>query len=138
MATTRSMRRLSRFSRTERALHWVHASAFLVLLGSGLCLYLPSLAELIGRRPLLKDIHVYTALAWLAALALVLLAGDRRRLLATAREIDSFAGGGRFNTGQKVNSILSAALALLFAVTGCLLWYGERNHAFRVANARLV
>ena len=25
-----------RFSRTERALHWIHASAFLVLLGSGL------------------------------------------------------------------------------------------------------
>ena len=69
MATTPSVRRLSRFSRTERALHWVHASAFLVLLASGLCLYLPSLAELIGRRPLLRDIHVYTALAWLAALA---------------------------------------------------------------------
>ena len=90
MATTPSVRRLSRFSRTERALHWVHASAFLMLLASGLCLYLPSLAELIGRRPLLKDIHVYTALAWLAAIAIVLLAGDRRRLLATAREIDSF------------------------------------------------
>src|SRR3989442_9321978 len=90
MATTPSVRRLSRFSRTERALHWVHASAFVVLLASGLCLYLPTLAELIGRRPLLKDIHVYTALAWLAALALVVLAGDRRRLLATAREIDCF------------------------------------------------
>ena len=70
MATSHSVRRLSRFSRTERALHWVHASAFLVLFVSGLCLYLPSLSELIGRRPLLKDIHVYTALIWLAALAL--------------------------------------------------------------------
>src|SRR5439155_472913 len=73
MATTPSVRRLSRFSRTERTLHWVHASAFLVLLGSGLCLYLPSHTELIARRPLLKDIHVYTALAWLTALALLLL-----------------------------------------------------------------
>jgi formate dehydrogenase subunit gamma len=90
MATTREPRRLQRFSRTERALHWVHAAAFFVLFWSGLCLYLPSLAQLVGRRPLLKDIHVYTALAWLAALALVVLAGDRRRLLATAREVDRF------------------------------------------------
>jgi formate dehydrogenase subunit gamma len=150
MATTVNGLRLARFSRTERAVHWVHASAFLVLLASGLCLYLPSLAELVGRRPLLKDIHVYTALAWLAALALVLLAGDRRRLLATAREIDSFdaddlawlrgrrARQGRFNAGQKINAIVTAALALLFAITGFFLWYGERNHAFRLQNALIV
>src|SRR5437660_11786356 len=150
MATTPSLVRLPRFSRTERALHWVHASAFLVLLASGLCLYLPSLAELVGRRPLLKDVHVYTALAWLAALALVLLAGDRRRLLATAREIDSFDGDdlgwlrgrkrpqGRLNAGQKINAIVTTALAVLFAVTGFFLWYGERNHAFRLQNALVV
>ena len=150
MATTPSSPRLARFSRTERALHWVHASAFLVLFASGLCLYLPSLSELVGRRPLLKDIHVYTALVWLAALALVLLAGDRRRLLATAREIDRFDDDdlawlrgkqvpqGRFNAGQKINAIVTAALAVLFAVTGFFLWYGERNHAFRLENALLV
>jgi formate dehydrogenase subunit gamma len=150
MATIPSVPRLARFSRTERALHWVHASAFLVLLASGLCLYLPSLAEIVGRRPLLKDIHVYTALAWIAALALVLLAGDRRRLLATAREIDSFdaddlawlrgrhVAQGRFNAGQKLNAIVTAALAVLFSVTGFFLWYGERNHAFRLQNALIV
>jgi formate dehydrogenase subunit gamma len=131
-------RRVARFSRTERALHWVHASAFLVLLASGLCLYLPSLAEAVGRRGLLKDIHVYTALAWISALAAMVLAGDRRRLLATAREIDRFDGRGRFNTGQKVNAILSAALAVLFSVTGFFLWYGERDHAFRLSNALIV
>ena len=150
MATAPSVRRLPRFSRTERALHWVHASAFFVLLGSGLCLYLPSLAQLVGRRPLLKDIHVYTALAWLAALALVVLAGDRRRLLATAHEVDVFdaddlawlrrrgAPQGRFNAGQKLNVIVTAALAFLFALTGFFLWYGERNHAFRLQNALVV
>jgi len=150
MAISHSVRRLSRFSRTERTLHWVHASAFLVLFVSGLCLYLPSLSELIGRRPLLKDIHVYTALIWLAALALILLAGDRRRLLAAAREIDTFddddlawlrrrrAPQGRFNAGQKINAIVTSALAVLFAITGFFLWYGERDHAFRLQNALLV
>jgi formate dehydrogenase subunit gamma len=150
MATARSPRRVARFSRTERALHWAHASAFLVLLASGLCLYLPSLAEAVGRRPLLKDIHFYTALAWAAALALVVLAGDRKRLLATAREIDLFdrddldwlrgrgAPQGRFNAGQKINVILTAALAVLFAVSGFFLWYGERDHRFRLSGALLV
>jgi cytochrome b subunit of formate dehydrogenase len=55
-------RYVRRFSRSERALHWVHASAFFVLLGSGLVLYLPSLATEVGRRPLVKDVHLLTAL----------------------------------------------------------------------------
>jgi formate dehydrogenase subunit gamma len=128
----------------------VHAAAFFVLFGSGLCLYLPSLTQAVGRRPLLKDIHVFTALAWLAALALVILAGDRRRLLAAAREVDVFdaddiawlrrrgAPQGRFNAGQKLNVIVTAALAFLFTLTGFFLWYGERDHAFRLQNALVV
>lgn len=143
-------RRIPRFGRTERAAHWVHATAFLVLLGSGLCLYLPSLAELVGRRLLLKDIHVYTAAAWAAALVLIVLLGDRRALAATAREIDRFDADdrawlrgrrtpqGRLNAGQKVNAILTAAFAVLFSVTGVLLWYGERDTRFRFASTLLV
>jgi formate dehydrogenase subunit gamma len=143
-------RRLARFGRTERAVHWVHAAAFLVLLGSGLCLYLPSLAELVGRRPLLKDIHVYTAVAWIVALALIVVVGDRRALARTAHEIDRFDADdrawlrgrrrpqGRLNAGQKVNAIVTAAFAVLFTVTGTLLWLGERNTRFRLAGTILV
>jgi formate dehydrogenase subunit gamma len=143
-------RRLPRFGRTERAVHWVHAAAFLVLLGSGLCLYLPSLAEAVGRRPLLKDIHVYTAVAWIVALALIVVVGDRRALRRTAREIDRFDADdrawlrgrrrpqGRLNAGQKVNAIVTAAFAVLFTVTGTLLWLGERNTRFRLAGTILV
>src|SRR5436309_2626568 len=87
---TGSRARLQRFTRTERAVHWVHATAFLVLLGTGLALYLPSLSELLGRRPLLKSIHVYTAVAWIAALVFVIVVGDRRSLRATLHEVDLF------------------------------------------------
>ena len=73
MATEPSAR-LARYTRTERAVHWVHAAAFTILLASGLALYLPSLAEAVGRRPLLKAIHLYTAVAWAIALVLVVLA----------------------------------------------------------------
>jgi formate dehydrogenase subunit gamma len=141
---------LRRFSRTERAIHWVHAAAFFVLLASGLVLYLPSLSELVSRRPLVKAVHIDTALAWVAALVVIVAFGDRRALRATLAEIDSFDADdrrwlrgrrgpqGRFNAGQKVNAILTAAFAVLFAVSGFLLWYGERDTRFRFASTILV
>jgi formate dehydrogenase subunit gamma len=130
-------RRLPRFGRTERTLHWVHAAAFLVLLGSGLCLYLPSLAELVGRRPLLKSIHIYTAVAWAVAIVVVVAFGDRRALRATVRELDRL-DSSRLNVGQKLNAIVTAAFAILFGVSGLFLWYGERDTRFRLPGALLV
>ena len=139
-----------RFSRTERAVHWIHASAFFVLLGSGLVLYVPSLSRLVARRPLVKDVHVYTAVAWLVALALVVAFGDRRGLRRTARELDLFDEDdrlwlrgarrpqGRFNAGQKLNAALTAAFAVLFSVSGFLLWLGERDTTFRFASTILL
>ena len=135
---------IERFSATERAVHWVHATAFLVLLATGLALYVPALSVAVGRRPLLKDIHVYTAVSWIAALVLVVVLGDRRRLRATVRELETFdvddmlwlrrypRPQGRFNAGQKVNAALTAAFAVLFTVSGSLLWLGERDHRFQL------
>ena len=147
MAPERTIRR---FSRAERALHWVHASAFFLLLGSGLVLYVPRLSELVARRQLVKDVHLYTALAWAVLVTLLLLVGLRHGLRETIREIERFdaddlrwllrRGGrpGRFNAGQKLNSIVTAAFAVLFAVSGFLLWYGERDTRFRLANTILL
>lgn len=143
-------RRLHRFSRTERAVHWVHATAFVILLATGLALYLPSLSELVGRRPLLKSIHVYTAAAWIVALVSIVVLGDRAGLRATAREIDLFDRDdrawlrgrrppqGRLNAGQKVNTILTVVFGLMFALSGFFLWYGERNTRFRFAQTILI
>jgi formate dehydrogenase subunit gamma len=143
-------RYLARFLRTERALHWTHATAFLVLLASGLVLYLPALAERVSRRPLVKAIHLWTAVAWIGALALVVLVGDRTGLRRTLGELDRFdaddrrwlRGGrapqGRFNAGQKLNAAITAALAVLFSISGFLLWYGERGTRFRFASTLLV
>jgi formate dehydrogenase subunit gamma len=122
----------------------VHAAAFFVMLATGLILYLPALLTAVGRRPFMKDVHVYTALAWICALVLVVVLGDRRALARAARELDVFdaddrrwlrGGGvpqGRFNAGQKLNAALTAAFAFLFAVSGFLLWYGERDTRFRL------
>ena len=150
MAIAPSTAYLRRFSRTERALHWIHASAFFVLLATGLVLYLPRLSEVVGRRPLIKDVHFYTGVGWAIAILLVAAAGDRRGLRRTARELNLFdaddrrwlvgrpAPQGRFNAGQKLNAALTAAFAVLFFVTGLLLWYGERNTTFRLPSTILL
>jgi len=136
-----------RFSRTERLLHWVNAAGFLLLLATGLILYLPSLSVEVGRRPEIKDIHFWAGIGWVSALVLVVLLGDRRGVLRTARQIDRFdredldwlrlrrpAPQGRFNAGQKVNAVLTAAFLVLFFVSGMLLWLGERDTRFRFAS----
>jgi formate dehydrogenase subunit gamma len=142
MATSRYV---ERFTLTERLLHWIHASAFFVLLGSGLVLYLPRLSAAVGRRPLIKDVHFWTGISWAGAILLVSVLGNRRALADTIREIDLFdrddarfltgrtsSPQGRFNAGQKVNAILTAAFAVLFFVSGLLLWYGEQDTRFRL------
>jgi formate dehydrogenase subunit gamma len=138
-----------RFSRTERLLHWVNALGFFYLLATGLILYLPRLSVLVSRRQLIQSIHFWGGVGWLGALALVILLGARR-LLATARELESFDGDdlrwlrgrrapqGRFNAGQKVNAALTAAFAILFGVSGLLLWFGEQDTRFRFASTVLL
>jgi formate dehydrogenase subunit gamma len=135
-----------RFGATERTLHWVHAAAFGAMLATGLVLYLPALAQVISNRPLMKAAHLVAAVAWLTALALVALLGDRGALRRTRRDLERFSDddlrwlrrvdptppAGRFNAGQKAHAVVQAALAVLFTISGALLWLGERNTAFRL------
>ena len=136
---------VKRFSPVERLLHWVNAAGFFFLLVTGLILYLPSLSVLVSRRQTVQAIHFWGGVGWLAALAAVVVLGFRR-LLATAREIEQFdrddvlwlrgrkTPQGRFNAGQKVNAALTAAFAVLFGVSGLLLWFGEQDTRFRFAS----
>ena len=139
-----------RFGPTERALHWVHATGFTAMLATGLILYLPALSELVARRNLVKNVHLFSAVAWALALVLVVVLGDRRRLAGDWREIETLdaddrrwlrgrsAPQGRFNAGQKLNALLTASFAVLFAVSGLFLWLGERDHRFLLDGAGTV
>jgi formate dehydrogenase subunit gamma len=81
---------------------------------------------------------------------LVVVLGDRRALRRAVREVewwdaddrawfrDRRRPSGRMNAAQKLNTALTAAFALLFAVTGFFLWYGERDTRFRLPGALLV
>ena len=142
---TRPYRR--RFSKTERTLHWANAVFFFFLLATGLILYLPSLSVAVGRRMVLQDVHFWSGIAWVSVLVAIVVLGDRKGIVETAREIDRFdrddlrwlagkqpAPQGRLNAGQKVNAALTAAFTLLFLVSGLLLWFGERDTSWRFAS----
>ncbi len=140
---------VARFGRTERALHWVHAAAFFGMLITGMLLYLPALAGTLGSRPQVKAVHLAVAIAWLAALLLVAILGNRRALRASIRDVDRFDANdrrwlrragrgvpqGRFNAGQKLHTHLQSAFAVLWLVSGTLLWLGERNTTFRLSGS---
>ena len=129
---TDAPRTIHRFSRTERTLHWVHAAAFFVLLGSGLVLYLPSLSD--ARRAPTASSRTSTSTRGspgCSRIALIVAARrPARAARAPLREIDGFDRDdrlwlkrlprpqGRFNAGQKLNAALTASFAVLFAVSG--------------------
>ena len=73
-----------------------------------------------------------------------------RSLRRTLREVEYFdrddrswllgrqAPQGRLNAGQKLNTIVTAAFAILFSISGFFLWYGERDTRFQIPNALLL
>ena len=140
--------RVVRFSRAERWLHWTNATLFLVLLATGMTLYLPALSTLVARRVLVKNIHVYSGLL----LPLPLLAAyagrwrasvrrdvrrfarwstdDRRWLLTLGRR--GKARLGKFNAGQKLNAIFVAGCIPLMLLTGGIMrWFDPFPLAWR-------
>ena len=125
--------RLPRFGPTERTLHWLHAVAFFTMLATGLALYLPALAGVVGDRRFVVAVHLLTAIGWMTGLALVVLLGDRRTLGRTRRDLEHLGAlEGRLNVGQAGHTIVQAALSLLLIVSGALLWLGERDHDLRL------
>lgn len=126
--------RVLRFTATERLVHWSFAACFTVLAGTGLGLWAPALSEAIGHRELLRRIHILTGLALVIAPVAMALAGNRRAATTTVAELGALdredrafllrrpSAPGRFNGGQKLNSIWSATVAMLFLLTGIVQW----------------
>lgn len=132
---------LLRFDRPERNVHWCTAVLVGVCLFTAAGLYLPAVSGLIGRRELVKDIHVYSGIAlplpflvvrfgpWITGLARDVRRlnrfddQDRRWLRSLGR--DPFVRNGKFNGGQKLNAAFDVGAILLLLVTGSIMkWFG--------------
>ena len=139
---------LDRFDRVERAVHWVDAGLMLVLIATGAALYLQPLGELVGRRALVEDIHVYCGVALPVPLALAVTGPWGRRLRADLARFNRWtardrlwlraasrdrrlrpSGGlqldtGKFNAGQKLNAAWTAGAGTVMLGTGAIMrWY---------------
>lgn len=129
-----------RFDRPERILHWVSAVAVLVAVATGAVLYVEPLAVAIGRRELVKNIHVVSGFAGVVPF-LVAMAGPWRAGLQ--RDVERFSmwhdddvrflrrrtrpgsETGKFNGGQKLNAVLLSSALVVMVMTGSIMkWFG--------------
>jgi formate dehydrogenase subunit gamma len=133
-----------RFVTVERVAHWLYAVLFLICLVSGLLMWIPATREWMGGARLgVSQRHAASGFAMVIIPLLLMVLLDRKRLLSGIRQLDWWSaddrrwfwvflrGGslrgrslppqGRFNAGQKLSTILVAAMAVGFAVTGGIL-----------------
>ncbi|OEJ27675.1 formate dehydrogenase [Streptomyces agglomeratus] len=134
--------RLLRFTRAERWVHRATAGLVLLCVATAACLYVPQLAELVGRRHLVVTVHEWSGLL-IPAPFLVGLASrafrsdlgrlnrfgphDRQWLRAALRRDTSAASqpAGKFNAGQKLYAAWIAGAVLVMLGTGLLMWFTD-------------
>ncbi|MFG2312541.1 cytochrome b/b6 domain-containing protein [Streptomyces sp. NPDC048566] len=139
-AASAPARRVPRFSRAE---HWVHRLTALLM---GVCvataasLYIPQIAELVGRRELVVRVHEWAGLtlpvpvlAGLASRALRRDLGHLNRFgphdrvwLRAALRRDKHRDSrpaAKFNAGQKLYAAWIAGATLVMLGTGLLMWF---------------
>ncbi|WP_435273550.1 cytochrome b/b6 domain-containing protein [Streptomyces parvulus] len=131
--------RVPRFSATERWAHRATAGLMGVCVLTAACLYVPQLAQLVGRRALLVTVHQWAGVALpvpvLAALGSRALRTDlgllnyfgphdRRWLLAVLRRDGRRASrpAHKFNAGQKLYAAWVAGATLVMLGTGLMMW----------------
>jgi formate dehydrogenase subunit gamma len=131
--------RVPRFDRTERVVHWCNASLFLVLIVTGAALYAGPVSTIVGRRELVRTIHVYSGLLlpFPILIGIVLRSGrqlradlgvisrwDREDKIWWRRATRSRAALGKFNPGQKLNATFIGASILVMLATGSVMhWF---------------
>ncbi len=121
-------------------MHWATAAAVLTCALTGLVLYVGPLSSMVGRRNLVKDIHVIAGLSMPVPLILAYLGGWRtavradigrlsrwtradRRWLWT-RGLEGRERVGKFNAGQKANAAFIAGMIPVMLASGSIMrWF---------------
>ncbi len=137
---------LHRFDARDRMVHWLFALFFILLLLSGLGLWLPpGQNPVLDHRDLVRAVHLDSALGLLATMIPALSKGSplsnlwqqvqwfdrddwlwlRRIVVPKPLRRAPLPPQGRYNAGQKLNTIAIAAATVGFVVTGALMWQGE-------------
>jgi formate dehydrogenase subunit gamma len=137
-----------RFERPERWLHWANATLFLALLATGMTLYVGPLSALVGRRVLVKDVHVISGLLLPVPLLLAVTGPWRASVLADVRRLARWttddgrwlrsrgrlghATMGKFNAGQKLNaSFVLGCIPVMMGTGAIMRWFDPFPLAWR-------
>lgn len=132
---------LARFSKAERALHWSVAVLMIVLILTGACLYLPVLSGLIGNRPTVQTIHIWSGFLLPIPIILAMFSRAFRR---DAQRLNRFTAHdwswlrskkararatgvpvGKFNAGQKLYAAFALASIILMLGTGSIMTFNS-------------
>ena len=112
-----------RFDRTERIVHWVTAALVILLMLTGAAMYAGPVSTLVGRRELVRNVHVLAGLALPVPILVALLARRHGAALrADVRELNRYTR--KFNLGQRFNASFLAAAGLVLLGTGLIMkWH---------------
>jgi formate dehydrogenase subunit gamma len=128
-----------RFDRVERALHWVNASLFGVLMLTGAALYAGPVSVLVGNRVVVRTLHVYSGLALPLPLLFAVLGRRGTRVRADLGRLNRWTRDdarwfrrrrratvalGKFNPGQKLNAAFIGGAGVVMMATGSIMrWF---------------
>lgn len=140
------MERVERYRRPTRVLHWIHASAFLALVITGLVLFVPGLG-ILAQDSWTRLIHriaaaifiiipvIYLVTNWKATWVSVkegLTWGSDDIGWLRAAPLYYFLGDesamppqGHMNTGQKLWWLIVLVTGVVFVISGGLMWFGK-------------
>lgn len=140
--------RIIRFDRAERWLHWSIAVLVLLMMATGAVLYFGPLSAFVGRRTLMKDIHVWSGLLLVVPVVAVLAGRWRNGFLRDAARVSRWTRDdslwvrtrgrsssirlGKFNAGQKLNSLFIAGILPVLLMTGAIMkWFDPFPDSWR-------
>ena len=132
--------RLWRFDETERMLHWVNAGLFGVLIATAAVLYIGELSALVGRRELVRLLHVVAGLMLPLPFLVARFGRGRAALVADMRRLSRFDADdrrwlrslgrdkkirkGKFHPGQKLNAAFTLGVIAVMFLTGSIMhWF---------------
>lgn len=130
-------RYLDRFTRAERAVHWITATLMIVCIVTAAVLYNGSLSIQVGHRHIVELIHVYAGFALPAPMLFGFASAGYRtdlarlnrfspsdwRWLRSRTRRDGSIRVGKFNAGHKLNAALTAGAIFVLLGSGLLMYY---------------
>ena len=158
----RSARQIMVFCTGERIVHWVHTTAYFILLATGMVLVVPQLAPFAtGEAGMLTRVIHRMGAVMFALVPLLYVVLDPEGVGLTIRDIFSWSRRdigwaraaaayyffgrdeamppqGRFNTGQKLLYCLVVLSIPLFGVTGLAMWFGKGHLPATVLQACVI